>query len=77
MHSSLEGIEIVGSRVDTLRLGMPSLVRVGLVDSCVRNIQATSGMAVTLETRKSVRLMKRVILGGELETLKLVAKSTG
>ena len=68
-HSYVEGIEIAHSKVDNLKLVMPSLVQVGLVESCVQTMQVTSDVAVTFKTGIFEGKVINVIPGGKMVTL--------
>ena len=70
-HPSVDRIEVAYSKVGTLRLVMPRLVEVELVESCVWSMQVTSNVVLTLETDMYCGKLNRVIPGGEMVTFHL------
>lgn len=67
-HPSVESIEVAYNNVYNLRLVMSSLVQVGLAKSCVRIMQVTSTMGITVETYVSCGNVNIVIPDEEMKT---------
>ena len=67
-HYCVEDIVIAHSNMNKLRLVMPSLVRVSLVESCVRDLQVLPRVVVTIETSFYGEKVRTVILGEDMVT---------